>query len=533
MGKRGPGAKPVKARVAADKEAQLAPPSCLTEGATRADRVMAFLGSLTITSGAYAGQKLALRPWQRRVITEIYATDDDGLRHVRLALISLGRKSGKSTLTAGLALCHLVGPEAVPRGQVIAAAGDRNQAGLIYNEIQAFADADPEIGGRLIFRTWNKSIEDTVTGSTFNAASSDVRKLHGTSPVFFVADEVGQWKNAELLDALRTGQGAHREPLGVIISTRSPDPTSPLETLIHYGEQVRAGIVVDDSFASFVWSAPTEADPWAPATWAMANPDADPVRMADIAIQARSAQRLPSQQAPFFAYCLNRPTVLDERFVGPDDWRACADDAPAEGPVFGALDLASGASDLTAASLFWPDSGRLRVWGFIPESKLAEKEASDHAPYRQWVTEGLIVPIPGPAIDRVWLAQWLAETVDGLDLQGLACDRWGLNDWLAVLGREGIDLPMEPFGQGFRDMSPAVSEFERLVLSQGLHHGDNALLKWALSNAVVDHDPAGGRKLAKNRSRGRIDPLVACVMACGLAAKRAAPLDFSFTGVML
>ena len=306
MGKRGPGAKPARARAT---PVQL-PAVASQDGATRAERVMTFLGSLMITSGAYAGQRLVLRPWQRQVLTEVYAVDGNGRRRVRLGLVSLGRKSGKSTLTAGLALCHLIGPEAVPRGQVIAAAGDRNQAGLIYNEIAAFAAADPEINDRLVFRAWNKTVEDTVTGSTFAAASSDFRKLHGTSPVFFVADEVGQWRNAELLDALRTGQGAHREPLGMIISTRSPDPDSPLETLIHYGEQVRAGIVKDDTFRSFVWSAPADAHPWSRDTWLLANPDADDVRLADIEVQARSAQSLPSQQPAFMAFVLNRPTVL-------------------------------------------------------------------------------------------------------------------------------------------------------------------------------------------------------------------------------
>jgi len=66
--------------------------------------------------------------------------------------------------------------------------------------------------------------------------------------------------------------------LGIVISTRSPDPTSPLEELIAYGADVAAGVIDDPAFASFVWSAPIEADAWAPATWMLANPDADAVR---------------------------------------------------------------------------------------------------------------------------------------------------------------------------------------------------------------------------------------------------------------
>jgi phage terminase large subunit-like protein len=500
---------------------------------TRAGRVIAFLERLNITSGAKAGHKLKLRPWQRRAITRIYATDAKGRRPVRTALLSLGRKSGKSTLTAALALCHLADCEAVPRGQVVAAAADRNQAGIIFAELKAFVLADAELSGRIVFREWNKSAQDTVTGSVFITASSDHRKAHGTSPTFFVADEVAQWRGRELLDALRTGQGAHAEPLGIIISTRSPDPDSPLEELIKYGAEVDAGIVQDSTFAAFVYSAPMDADPWAPETWLLANPDADAVRLADIAVQARQAMRLPSQESSFRAYILNQPVQADDRFIAPGDWDACAGTAEAVGPVYGGLDLASGAADLTAFVLYWPTTGRLTCWAFLPALKLDQKAAEDRAPYRQFAAAGHVIEIPGKAIDRTWLAEWIATKTEGLDVQGIASDRWGLADWQAVLDREGIRLPMVARGTGYKDASPDIGAFERAVLDGNIAHGGNALLRWAVSNAVIDTDPAGNRKLAKDRARGRIDPLAAAVQAVGLAGRAPAAASFEFTGMLL
>jgi phage terminase large subunit-like protein len=496
--------------------------------------VAAFLERLTITSGAHAGGKLVLRPWQRDAIARIYATDADGHRPVRSAVLSMGRKAGKSTISAGLAACHLAGPEAVQRGQVIAAAADRNQAGVVYNELKAFVLADPELAARVVFREWNKTAEDVETGSIFITASSDHRKAHGTGPSFFIADELAQWRGrGELLDALRTGQGSHAEPLGIVISTRSPDPDNPLEDLIRYGAEVDSGIIEDDTFASFVWSAPMDADPWAPETWLLANPDADEVRMRDIAIQARQAKRLPSQEAAFRAYVLNQPVAADDRFIGPVEWDACAGTAPATGPCYGGLDLASGAADLTAFALFWPETGQLRVWAFLPAARVDEKAAEDRAPYRQWQAAGHVVAMPGKAIDRAWLATWLATNTEGLDLRGIASDRWGLNDFQAVLDREGIRLPMQPRGTGYRDASPDLAELERQVLEGGIKHGGNPLLRWAVANAVIDADASGNRRLAKDRSRGRIDPLAASVQAVGLAGRAPAPPTFAFTGMLL
>jgi phage terminase large subunit-like protein len=526
MGRRGPGARPVTAKPKPPK------PSARrrTRGGDRAKRVIAFLESLTVTAGAYAGRKLRLRPWQKKILGRIYATGADGRREVRTALISMGRKGGKSTICAGLALCHLVGPESVPRGQVVSAAADRRQAAIIFDELKAFALAREDIAGRLIFRDFNKTVEDVETGSTFAALSADHRKAHGLSPTVAICDEVAQWRGRELLDALQTGQGAHAEPLLLAISTRSPDPDNPLEELVHYAAQVEDGTIEDPTFASAIFSAPLDADPWAEETWRLANPDADDIRMADIRVQAQKAMRLPSLEPAFRAYVLNQPVTADDRFIGPVDWDACAGDAEARGPCYGGLDLSSGAADLTAFALYWPETGLLRCWAFLPDAAVETKMREDHAPYRQWQALGLMEFMPGRAIDRPWLLTWIAEKVEGLDLAGIATDRWGLKDVEAVMDREGLSLPLKPHGAGYRDMAPAITAFEALVLDAKLRHGGNPLLRWAVANAVVDMDPAGNRKLAKDRARGRIDPLVAAVTAIGLASREPAPATYASVG---
>ena len=66
------------------------------------------------------------------------------------------------------------------------------------------------------------------------------------------------------------------------------------------------------------------------------------------------------------------------------------------------------------------------------------------------------------------------------------------------------------------------------MLDGKLCHGANPLLRWAMSNAAVEMDPAGNRKLSKLRSRGRIDPLIAAVMAIGQAAKQPEPVTYDF-----
>ncbi len=67
---------------------------------------------------------------------------------------------------------------------------------------------------------------------------------------------------------------------------------------------------------------------------------------------------------------------------------------------------------------------------------------------------------------------------------------------------------------------------ERLVVQRRIAHGAHPVLQMCAVNAVVTRDPAGGRKLDKSKSIGRIDGLVALAMAFSLALiKNEKPVD--------
>jgi len=90
----------------------------------------------------------------------------------------------------------------------------------------------------------------------------------------------------------------------------------------------------------------------------------------------------------------------------------------------------------------------------------------------------------------------------------------------------GCAVPVEPHGQGFKDMTSAVDIVERLIIQKRLRHGMKPLLTMAAANAVVNRDPAGGRKFDKAKSTGRIDPLVALAMALNAANLKGADKPF-------
>jgi len=104
---------------------------------------------------------------------------------------------------------------------------------------------------------------------------------------------------------------------------------------------------------------------------------------------------------------------------------------------------------------------------------------------------------------------------DVFDIREIAYDRWNSSQLVNELLEDGAD--MVPLGQGFASMSGPSKEMEKLVLQGAWCHGDNPVLRWMASNTVVQVDPAGNIKPAKNKSVEKIDGTVAEVMALAMA----------------
>jgi hypothetical protein len=79
-------------------------------GRQRAQRVIKFIQTLTVPSGAGQGKRFKLMDWQKAFIRDIYEPHKNGRRVVRRAILSISRKNGK--------LLALDTPIPTPRGFV-------------------------------------------------------------------------------------------------------------------------------------------------------------------------------------------------------------------------------------------------------------------------------------------------------------------------------------------------------------------------------------------------------------------------------
>lgn len=476
---------------------------------------------LTHPKGPLAGRPFLLEPWQRKIILELFGTRDKrtGMRRYRRAYLELPRGSGKTSMAAGIALFLLVADNE-PGAEIFGAAADREQARLAFDIAKAMVEDSPQLS-RLV-KVYRHSLVVESTRSVYRVLSSEAYSKHGLNPHGIIFDELHAQPNRELYDVLNTAMGKRAQPLMIMITTAGYDRNSVCWQQHEYARQVAEGIIDDPTYYPAIWSAPPDADWTAPETWRMANPNwGVSVQPEFIAQECEVAKSTPAYQNTFRRLYLNQWVQQESRWIDMLAWDACGKALPdlSGRTCYGGLDLAS-TTDIAALVLAFPpisagDPMWLLPFFWIPEDNALERERRDRAPYLTWARQGLIEMTPGNVIDYAYIRQRINALAALYDLREIAYDPWNATQLSLQLQDDG--LTMVEMRQGFASLSGPSKELMRLVLAGGLAHGGNAVLRWMADNVTAKVDPAGNVRPDKAKSTGRIDGIVASVMAIGRA----------------
>lgn len=473
-----------------------------------------------VPEGKWVGRQVVLTPAQREWLAKIYDTPTS------LFILTLPRKNGKTAFLAMILLLHLCGPEAKTNSQLFSTAQSRDQAAILYKLAAKMVRMSPDLSSFVKPRDTVKELECAELGTVYKALSSDAPTAHGLSPALTIHDELGQVRGprSELYEALETATAAQEDPLSVIISTQAPTDADLLSVLV---DDAQTG--ADPTVKVVQYSAPNSAPTFDEATIRACNPHYDVFMNRDAVMKmARDAARMPSMQASFENLILNRRVNPTSPFISRDTYDRGNDaidpSVLATRPVFCGLDLSS-RLDLTALVCAGrDDSGtwHVRAEFFAPAMGVDERSRRDRVPYDVWARQGWLTLTPGESVDYAFVAHKLCEIAGECKVAAIAFDRWKIDMLKAELSHvEGIrnDLPLVEFGQGFKDMSPALDAVESLFVEGKIRHGGNPILRMCFANSVVTRDPAGNRKLDKSKATGRIDGAVATCMAIGHAVR--------------
>ncbi len=486
---------------------------------------------LKLNGGDFEGKPFLLLPWQKFVVGSIFGwKTDDGYRRFRTVYVETAKGSGKSPLAAGVGMKGLVA-DGEPRAEVYAAATKKDQAMILFRDAVAMHDQSPELKKRLTKsgvgeKAWNLAY--LQTGSFFRPISSDDGQS-GPRPHMALVDEFHEHKTAAVLEMMLAGTKSRRQALIFIITNSGASKKVPCWGYHEYGAKVAAQEIENDSFFAYICALDEGDDPFeSEECWPKANPslqDANLPGYGYIRKQVTDARGLPSKEAIVRRLNFCQWTDAESPWISHEVWKEAQLDYDVEDlrgrRAIAALDLAS-TTDLTGlVFLVEPveedEPWKLVAFPYLPDADLERRAKQDMVPYVEWKAQGLLHTTPGKAISKRIILQKLSAMCDFFDVIGCAYDRWRMEDLIQMAADDGITLPpMIPFGQGYKDMSPAIEQFETMLLNGELAHPGHKVLTMCAGNAVTDQDAAGNRKLDKEKATGRIDLIVAAVMAAGL-----------------
>lgn len=486
---------------------------------TRAERMMKFCELyIKVPEGKKTGQPIKFEIFQEAFFYSVF----DNKHGTRRAILSQGRKGGKTAIIACILIAYICGPEAKLNQSYVSGALSRDQAALVFNLACKMIQLSPELSRATRIIPSSKKIIGLAKNTEYKALAADGKTAHGLSPVLAILDESGQVRGpqSDFIDSIVTSQGAHEEPMLMIISTQAPNDNDWLS------------IAIDDAIESkelttvcHLYQAPKDCDLMDKKAWQYANPALGIFRSEeDVREQAERAARMPSAEPTFRVLTLNQRVEMSSPFVARGVWQSNGgefdEDVFENEDVYCGLDL-SAKNDLTSMVLVaYREKWHVKAYFWTPKATLLDRAKRDRAPYDVWEKQGFIRAIGDASIDYDELAVEIAEILTPYNVKSVAFDRWRMDVLKASFNRMGAELPLVPFGQGFGSMSPAIDALETELLNARMLHANNPVLTMCVANCRIEQDAAGNRKLNKAKSTGRIDGAVALAMAMGIAAKQ-------------
>ncbi len=492
------------------------------------DRAVRFLRALRHPASTAPKRAFQLHTPFERMTKRIYGPrNPDGTRVVKKVFLMLGRGNRKTSHAAAWSLLHLLGPEAVPAGQVIFAACDREQAGIGFREAANIVRMDRRlVAATKINDAFNsaKRILNRQNGATLKAISSDGKAQHGTTPNFILIDEIHQWQGRHLWEALDSGTTKVADPLTIICTTAGRGQDNLGFEQYDYAYKVATGEIDDPTVLPILFQLEPGDDWRDEATWLKANPGL-PYGFPNIVglrNKLKEAENSPPARYQFQQLNLNiwqaasRDPLFDMAVydAGNDPNFDLAD---LEGlPCWLGVDL-SRSGDLTAIVGAWRhDDGRITVhpWFYLPSEGLEDKAKVEQVPYPRWRDDGLLNVISGPVIEPDVIADKIIDLCGTFDVREVVFDPSLAGPLMAKLMDHGVNVLQLP--QTAKHMHGPICDLERVVNGRRIRHGAHPILRNHFESVVVKRATNAGELTTMHkgtRHSNHIDGAIASALS--------------------
>ena len=486
------------------------------------ERPIIFIERFAKQSQGTLGAPLRLELFQKAFLQALFGWLDksSGFRRFRETLFLVGRKNGKSTLLAALALYLLVA-DYEGAAEIYSVATKKDQARKTLTEAVNMIKQSPEL--RAVIKKRRNDVYFPATASKFEALASASNTLDGLNSHAVIIDELHAIRDRNLYEVMKQSTSSRRQPLVIMITTSGTVRESVFDNLYGLACDIADGRIEDDSFLPVLYELDARAEWTDPRAWPKANPGLGTIKQyATLAAFVDRAKKNPEDLPGVLCKDFNVPETSAAAWLSFETIR---NDATFDMKdvyntyAIGGCDL-SATTDLTCATLLIrrsreEDTVYVLQQYFLPERRIEQLDEhnSNEAPYKAWAARGLLTICPGNRVDYSAVTAWYCQMRDEfkIDCFAVGYDRALAGYWVDEMKANGFD--MHAVAQGPFTWSQPMREMGAAFADKKVNYNRNPVLTWCLTNTGVKKSGVNNIQPVKISERRRIDGAVSLLNA--------------------
>lgn len=497
-------------------------------------------------------ETIRLEPWQAFIGCSIFGWvhKKTGLRRFRQAIILVPRKNAKTTLAAGIGNI-MFAADGEPGAEVYCGASNEKQAQEVFSPASRMAKRANGFKDWFGITVAKKSMYILDDGSKFETVIGVPGD--GPSPHCFIHDEFHEQPTWFQYDAAKTGMGARRQPLQLIISTAGIDIESPCHELQEDLKKILKGDYVNERIFGIIYTV-DDPEKWNTIEAAQeANPNYGVSVLEDyIASELAEATQRATRQNAYKCKNLNIWVNAREAWMNMEKWKGCADPSLRlsdfrHDPCYQGFDLGARIDLTSRMRVFVRWEYGVRHYYLFGRHYVPLDRANDgeHPHYSNWIAmsdsrpeeEKFLIGHAGPEIQLAFVQKEIES-----ELENFNFIRFGFDQHQAMQMQQELKLRLGQDENGndkvldvpqtWKYLDPAMKELEAAVFAGRVHHTGDPVLRWAIGNVLVRPDANENVFPRKEPNRiSKIDPASALLNAMYLAISSVEGIQYqSYTG---
>ena len=371
---------------------------------------------------------------------------------------------------------------------------------------------------RVKLASTKKGIENFLTGSILEIRPMSINKLQGLRPFVSTVDE---WLSGDIREdvvgAIEQGASKLDDYLIVAISSEGTVRNGSGDTIKMELQDILKGDYINPHVWIFHYRLDSLEEVNDPSMWEKAQPNIGKTVTYDTYQQdVERAEKAPAARNDILAkrfgipmegytYFFTYEETIPKRFR---TWRGL--------PCAMGADLSQGDDFCAFTFLFPKPNGEfgVKTRSYITENTLMKLPGAMRAKYQEFREEKTLHVLQGTVLDMMEVYEDLDDHIqeNAYDVRAFGYDPYNATEFVARWEAENGPYGIVKVIQGARTESVPLGELKKLSEDEMLLF-DQALMSFAMGNAITIEDTNGNRKLLKKRQDQKIDNVAAMMDA--------------------